>query len=509
MRILLVNPAQEETFFGFSEVVQETGVSGYMPNLALPTLAALTPSDIELTLVDEQVEDVPREGHWDLVGITGYISQSRRMFEIADDFRKRGLLVAIGGPYATLSSATVRPHCDILFTGEAEETWPQFLDDFRRGAWQTQYAASAAAELEQSPLPKIEALKPDAYWVGVVQTSRGCPFSCEFCDVIVYLGRKQRHKSPQRVVTELERLYAAGYRSVFLSDDNFTAARKRAADIMQAVGNWNRRQPERTYFATQLSIDVVRDEQLLELCSWAGLKQAFVGLETPTADALREVKKNQNVRQNMVADVQTLHKNGIMVNGGIITGFDSDTPATFRVLYDFVQAAGFPMVNVNMLHAPEGTPLERRMRDEGRLRGDYAELGSFSTNVVPKQMSLEQLRRGTQWLLNKLYAPQPLLERIASLAEHLPVEREMVVTGARSAAIWQRLLDSYEALGEEYALVPRRAVRHFRGKDTSALMTALIFGRQAIGVMQRRKIYDLGLGQLEEPDFEALAVVPS
>src|SRR5262249_12983214 len=159
----------------------------------------------------------------------------------------------------------------------------------------------------------VSRLRPLAYELGVVQTSRGCPFECEFCDVIVYLGRRQRHKAPGRVVEELEQLYRAGYRSIFLSDDNLTANRRRAAEIMSAVGDWNRWKAESVALYTQLSIDVTRDRDLplLDLCAEAGLKQAFVGIETPNQDALREVHKRQNLRADLVEDVQRIQRRGI------------------------------------------------------------------------------------------------------------------------------------------------------------------------------------------------------
>lgn len=507
-RILLVNPRQHHTFFGFSLVGADLGIPAFMPNLALPTLAALVPDDIDLVVVDEEVEEVPFDEHWDLVGLTGYISQASRMFEIATEFRKRGRLVAIGGPYASLSTATVRPYADVLFTGEAELTWPQFLADWQSGNWQDEYAADGTVTISDSPLPDLSVLRPGGYWIGVVQTSRGCPYQCEFCDVIVYLGRRQRHKEPARVVDELERLYARGYRSVFLSDDNFTSYPHRAERIMEAVRDWNQARDEPVYLATQLSIEVVEHPDLLTLCSDAGLRHAFVGLETPSLDALREAKKGQNLRSPMVEGVHALHRHGIMVNGGVITGFDADTTESFRAVYEFVQDAGFPMVNVNMLHAPEGTPLEARLRADGRLLEGYSEVGAFDTNVVPAQMTLDELKVGTQWLLNKLYAPGPLLERITALASLLPDRPHVVAPDraadlevTRSAQIWRRLLASYAALGDDYARLPRQAVRVFRGKDSSLLLTALVFVRQAIGVIEAQGIYDPALAALDEPVF--------
>ena len=506
MRVLLVSPGQATSLFTFSDVEDITGSRSYMPNLALPTLAALVPSDIDLTIVDEMVEPVGPyyEEDWDLVGITGYITHSKRMFEVADEFRRRGRLVAIGGPYATLSSSTVRPHADILFIGEAEKTWPEFLSEFRYGRWKKEYRAVEAVDINTSPLPDIAKLRNDEYWMGVVQTSRGCPFECEFCDVIVYLGRKQRHKSPESVVIEIEQMYNAGYRAVFLSDDNFTANRKRAYEIVRAIGEWNRSKPERMSFSTQLSIDVVRDPELLRACAEAGLTQAFIGLETPDHTALREVKKRQNLRSDLISDVHTIQSLGVMVQAGMISGFDADTVESFRVQYEFLQRAGIPMVSVTMLNAPEGTPLEKRLIGEQRLAERPMNDFFLSTNVIPKQMSQRQLRYGTQWLLNKVFAPEAFLERVAILGKNLPAAERFEGASPRASVLWRNMIRSYEGLGAEFRHVPREALKRFRGKDTHALGTALIFYKSVVSMLRKEGLWDQELARYEAPDFGSL-----
>jgi radical SAM superfamily enzyme YgiQ (UPF0313 family) len=504
-RVLLVNPLPSLSLYSWPEVGDVTGHPAYIMNIAPPTLAALAPPEVEITIVDEAVEPVSFDGDWDLVGVTGYLTQMRRMCEIADEFRRRGRLVAIGGPYASLSPHVVRPHADILFIGEAEVTWPQFLGDFLSGHWQAEYRSSELVDLQTSPVPRIRKLRPNAYELGVVQTSRGCPFECEFCDVIVYLGRKQRHKQPSRVLDELEQLYAAGYRSIFLSDDNFTANRQRAAATMLAVRDWNRAQPEPVALYTQLSIDVTRDRDLplLDLCAEAGLKQAFVGIETPNADALREVKKRQNLRTDLVADVHRIQSRGIMVQAGMITGFDSDTLETFGHQFQFLQEAGIPMVLLAMLNALDGTPLQRRLAIENRLKPLLLADAALDTNVIPRQMTSRQLLKGTVWLLNKLYAPRNFLERLDVFASQLPSTQP---SARVDAAFWERVARSYAALGSELRDVPIEAARLFRGRDTHGLRTALVFYRSAVGVLRRWGVWDPRQGELPEPDFGAMNV---
>jgi radical SAM superfamily enzyme YgiQ (UPF0313 family) len=508
MKVLLINPKQSISLLTFSEAKDITGCSGYMPNLALPTLAALAPEDIEILTCDENVSCIPYSGDWDLVGITGYITQRSRMFEIADEFRRRGRIVAIGGPYASLSPATVRPHADILFIGEAENTWPQFIADFRAGAWKQEYRAIEPVDIRMSPVPYIAGMSSDDYFMGVVQTSRGCPFECEFCDVIVYLGRKQRHKTPDRVVAELEQLYQNGYRRVFLSDDNFTANRRRAADIMSAVGEWNDTKSAPVSLVTQLSIDVARDQDapLLDLCAAAGLKLAFIGIESPNPEALRDVRKHQNVRADLVSDIRKIQSRGIMVQAGMICGFDTDTTDSFRAQYDFIQETGVPMVALSLLSAPEGTPLEARLLKESRVTSEPLEDIYLHTNIVPKRMTAEELRCGTKWLLNKIYAPEAFLYRLERLADVLPEHHVRTGATREAAEVWQRITESFTRMGPEFASMPRQSIRWFRRKDIDGLAAALTFYKQVVSVLQRWQVWDEKLAQASAPDFSNAGV---
>jgi radical SAM superfamily enzyme YgiQ (UPF0313 family) len=503
-RVLLVNPLPSLSLYSWPDVADVIGRPAYIMNIALPTLVALAPPEVDITIVDEAVEPVPFDADWDLVGVTGYLTQMRRMCEIADEFHRRGRTVAIGGPYASLSPHIVRPHADILFIGEAEVTWPAFLQDFVQGHWQAEYRSAELVDLQSSPIPAIDKLRPLAYALGVVQTSRGCPFECEFCDVIVYLGRKQRYKTPARVLEELEQLYDTGYRSIFLSDDNFTANRQRAAETMLAIREWNQRQAEPVALYTQLSIDVTRDRDLplLDLCAEAGLKQAFVGIETPNADALREAKKRQNLQGDLIRDVHRIQSRGIMVQAGMIAGFDSDTFDTFGQQFEFLQEAGIPMVLLAMLNALDGTPLRQRLANEGRLKPLLLADAALDTNIIPKQMTNRQLLKGTVWLLNKLYAPEHFLQRLRVFADHLPrVSQRLPV----DTEFWERIATSYSSLGPDLRDIPVDSARLFRGHDPHGLKAALVFYRSAVSVLRRWGVWDPRQAALPQPDFRSVA----
>lgn len=503
MRVYLVNPGLQASFWSLSEASDITGKPGYIPNLAPPTLAALTPPDVEVVICDETVEAVDLDLPCDLVGITGYVSQGRRMIELARRFRERGRLVAMGGPYASLSPERCRPHCDVLFTGEAELTWPAFLEDFRAGRHRDHYGQVDKIDFALSPRPRMDLLRNDRYAIGVIQTSRGCPFECEFCDVIVYLGRRIRHKPVPTILAEADTLYGHGYRSIFLSDDNFTVNRKKATEILTALRDWNRERPEPVIFATQLSIDIVRDPDVVALCAAAGLNVAFVGIESPNRRALEEAKKRQNVARDLHASIRELQAQGVCVQAGMIVGFDHDTTDAFREQFEFLQGANVPICSPGMLNAPAGTPLERRLRAEGRLV-DLPDFDHYSgTNILPKQMSVEELRHGTRWLLNRLYHPEHFAARVMGLYEVWP-DSGPVRFGLgleEGAEHYTQLLRAFASMGPEFRRVPLRILRRWTRKPSglNAVFSALLAYKHIVSVMRKLDMWDPALAAAATP----------
>ena len=279
-----------------------------------------------MTICEEYVEEIDFDVDADFIGVTGKVIQGQRMNEVADEFRRRGKTVLIGGPHASLSPEAVRDHCDILIIGELESIAEDFFSDLENGNWKSEYVADKP-DLSTSPLPKFHLYPNDRALSGCVQTSRGCPFECEFCDVIQYLGRAQRHKMVEQIITELDVLYDIGYRAVFLADDNFTVYRKRAKAVLRALADWNAsRKDGPVAFHTQVSIDAARDPEIMRLCGEAGLTRVFIGIETPNEESLRETGKRQNVGINLVDQIQVFLDHGISVTGGMIVGFDHDGP---------------------------------------------------------------------------------------------------------------------------------------------------------------------------------------
>jgi hypothetical protein len=270
--------------------------------------------------------------------------------------------------------------------------------------------------------------------LGALQTSRGCPFECEFCDVIQYLGRNQRHKPIANVLRELDELYAQGYRSVFLADDNFTAYRRRAKELLEAIAWWRRDHP--MDFITQVSIDAARDEELLKMCAAAGLTQVFIGIETPNEESLREAKKRQNLHINLVDEVQRFVDHGIAAIGGMIVGFDADGPDVFQRQFEFAMATAVPVFSLGALVAPDATPLHERIAREGRLvsGGPDVQAVPWSSNIVPRSMTARDLSDGLQRLSNALYAPDAFAERVLRFIETFGRANPDVRAGTIAAA---------------------------------------------------------------------------
>jgi len=421
--IYLINPASDYPSYFGSEVFAAWGVRPAINNadLATTTIAGMLPADFDVLLCEEHITPVDFDAAVDYVGITGKISQRNRMISLAEQFRRRGKTVIMGGPYASLSPDALRPYCDILVRGEVEEIIDLICDDLRTSSWKPEYIGNKA-DLSNCATPKWNQYPNDRARTGTLQTSRGCPFECEFCDVIQYLGRKQRHKPINLVLAELNELYRYGYRSVFLADDNFTVYRSRAKELLAALRDWNDQREEGTVdFSTQVSIDAAKDEELLRMCAEAGLRSVFIGIETPNEDSLIETKKRQNTKVNLVEQVQRFFDYGIYVMGGMIVGFDSDGPDIFRRQYEFAMTASIPILSLGALVAPQATPLHARMKKLGRLEENGVETAAtpWDTNIIPHQMTRTQLIEGIRWLYNSLYRPAALTERISSFVVKL------------------------------------------------------------------------------------------
>ena len=449
--LYLINPKPDFPTYFAADYFAAAGLPSVaqIADLAIPSLAAMAQPYLDVTLCDELIHDVDTRADWDVVGITGKISQVGGMIRWAKHFRDAGKVVVIGGSLATLSPEVLRPHCDVLVKGEIEEIAPQLFSDLASGRFQSEYEGGRP-DMGACSIPRWDLYPNERALIGPLQTSRGCPFHCEFCDVIQYVGRKQRHKPVPLVLAELDELYRHGYRAVFLADDNFTVYRARARELLQAIRDWNLRRAEPVRFFTQLSIDIATDSEMLKLCAEAGLTTVFIGIETPNEDSLRETGKVQNLRTNLVDSVAEFFAHGIAVIGGMIVGFDADTQHTFQTQLDFAQSANIPCFTVGALVAPAATPLRTRLQKDGRIRaGSEAAATPWSTNIVHPTMSGEELIGGLRWLVNRLYSPEAFGDRVQRFVEMLQpcVPRQLQNAPPRRSGR-DIELDLYDLIGE-------------------------------------------------------------
>jgi radical SAM superfamily enzyme YgiQ (UPF0313 family) len=403
VKIYLIAPRNPESFWTFDRVLPSLNKRCIYPNLSLPTVAGLTPREHDIILCDENVESIDFETDADIVGVTGYVIHKKRMFEIIAEFRRRGKFVVVGGPFASLCPEELRGKVDVIFVDEAEYTWPQFLRDYPTGLWQTEYRQDEKPSMLDSPLPRFDLLKVDRYRSMTIQFGRGCPFSCEFCDIIVMYGRRPRTKSVPQVMAEIQEIYRLGLRQIFVVDDNFIGNKREAKALLSAIADWQAANGYAVEFMTEVSLNVAQDDELLRRMKHANFTIIFVGIESPRVASLEETKKHQNIREDILTSVHRIQRAGIQVMAGMIVGFDNDDPSIFEEQFQFIQDARIPISMTGMLNALPKTPLYTRLKGEGRLISESVGDQFVFTNIIPKGMSRLDLYEGYRRLLNRLY----------------------------------------------------------------------------------------------------------
>jgi radical SAM superfamily enzyme YgiQ (UPF0313 family) len=418
--IYMVQPKFPPSYWGMEHFIALTPFQAVFPPLGLLTLAALTPREFPVELCDENAgERVDYATGAQVVCVTGYILQMKRVFEIADRFRALGKTVVLGGPMANLLPQECREHCDVLFEGEAEYTWPRFLRDYAEGRHAQHYVEHDKIHLPDSPPPRLEVLR-GRYAHGIVQCTRGCPFTCEFCDIIVMYGRKMRFKPVEQVLAEVQAWHRLGVMQVFFADDNFVGHRAYAKDLLRALAAWNAKQRRPLAFYTQCSIDMARDEELLGLLREANFISVFIGIESPRKESLAETHKLQNERIDLVAAIHKIQSYNLFISAGMIVGFDNDDEGIFEEQFQFLQKAQIPFAMLSVLLAVPKTPLYARLKAAGRLlrrdpsgRDATHYVGTAGgTNFHPLLMTREELKRGQMALYRRLYEPGAFADRL-------------------------------------------------------------------------------------------------
>jgi radical SAM superfamily enzyme YgiQ (UPF0313 family) len=388
MRTLFIYPEFPKTFWSYEKILQLVNRKVLLPPLGLCTVAALLPQAWEMKLVDRNVRDVSdAELDWaELVIISGMIVQKDDMKAQIARAKERGLPVAVGGPYASSTpDAPELDQADFKILDEGEITLPMFIDALERGEAAGRFSAEGEKpDVTSTPIPRFDLLQLDAYDSMSVQFSRGCPFNCEFCDIIVLYGRKPRTKTPEQLIAELQSLYDLGWRrSIFLVDDNFIGNKRNAKLLLPEIRTW---QEERGYpfsFATEASVDLADDEEMMAMMHDARFESVFLGIETPDEASLETARKVQNTRNPLDAAVDRITANGIRVMAGFIIGFDGEKDGAGRRIVDFVTRTGIPAAMMGMLQALPKTALWARLEQEGRLiQGEDAAKGVNQTNLL-------------------------------------------------------------------------------------------------------------------------------
>jgi radical SAM superfamily enzyme YgiQ (UPF0313 family) len=459
--IVLINPKFEISFWGLEHALRMFGKRAITPVAALPLLAALAPTEHRITLIDENVEpiDFDRCSRADIVGVTGMIVQRRRMREIVTELKRRDVYTIVGGPWVTVKQDYFDGLADVIFVGEADESWPRFLADWSDGHAEKRYEQTERTDMSRLPTPRFDLLKMNRYAFGSVQFSRGCPFLCEFCDIIVMFGRRPRIKSVGQIIAELEALRAQEQMVVFIVDDNFIGNKKAIKKILAETIAWQQANGYPLSFLTEASIDLADDDELMRLMVEANIATVFVGIESPNEESLREARKLQNVRAGgtMVEKVHRIQQAGMEVWAGMIVGFDSDDETIFEAQHKFLDSARISIAMVGMLSAIPSTPLHARLSSAGRL--DFTDNPIFGTNVVPLRMSREALSSGYVQLMADLYHPQAFFKRVDDLYLAGKFEIGRAWHGYAAQHPWQRSVGHFWLWFEACAILARLLLR--------------------------------------------------
>jgi radical SAM superfamily enzyme YgiQ (UPF0313 family) len=426
MKILLVYPQTPDTFWSFKHVLRFVSKQAAFPPLGLLTVAAMLPSHWRLKLVDlnvERLEDAMLR--WaDYVMISAMLIQRESVEEVVARCQALNRPIIAGGPLFTTGHATF-PQIQHFVLGEAEDVLPQLVEDLAHATVRPVYQAADRPDISKVPAPRWDLIRFRHYVTMAVQFSRGCPYDCEFCDIIVMNGRVPRTKSPAQLVNELEILRQRGWKDrVFIVDDNFIGDKKRTKALLREIIRWRTRTRAAMGFLTEASVNLADDPELCDLMVRAGFRKVFVGIETPSVESLQECHKLQNQGRDLVAAVQTLQRAGMEVMGGFIVGFDHDKSDIFKRQFEFIQQSGVVTAMVGLLTALPQTRLYQRLMKEGRIEAESTGNNTDAALNFRPKLNREFLQSGYRELMKKLYEPKAYYQRIRTFLEHHRPSRE-------------------------------------------------------------------------------------
>jgi radical SAM superfamily enzyme YgiQ (UPF0313 family) len=424
LNILLVYPQFPDTFWSFKHALKFVSKKASFPPLGLLTVASMLPENWEKKLVDTNVEMLT-DAHlkWaDYIFLSAMAVQRESAESVIKRCNQMGVAIVAGGPLFTAEHEDFE---DIqhLVLDEAEITLPQFLEDLQNGCAGHIYRSQERPDIAQAPIPSWELINLKKYSGINIQYSRGCPFDCEFCDIVVLNGRVPRTKSREQFIKELDAIYNVGWRGgVFIVDDNFIGnKRKLKEDILPALIDWVEEKKHPFTFLTEASINVADDDELIDLMVRSGFDTLFIGIESPSEESLVECGKFQNRNRDLLSSVKKLQNCGFQIHGGFIVGFDSDIASIFDNMINFIQRSGIVTAMVGLLNAPTGTKLYHRLKKENRLTEKFSGNNTdISMNFVPK-MDYDTLVDGYKRIVNTIYSPKEYYNRVVTfLREYRP-----------------------------------------------------------------------------------------
>jgi radical SAM superfamily enzyme YgiQ (UPF0313 family) len=438
MKILLVYPRYPDTFWSYRHALKFISKKSTFPPLGLLTVAAMLPGDWEKRLVDLNVNSLTDESiKWaDCVFLSAMVVQKESAKEVIARCNKLKTKVVAGGPLFTTGYEDFEG-VDHFVLGEAEVTLAPFLKDLTEGHPQHIYMSDERPDISRTPVPMWSLIDMKHYSGMNLQYSRGCPFDCEFCDIIVLNGHLPRTKDSRQMIAELDALYERGWRgSLFIVDDNFIGNKKKLkTETLPAMVAWSKEKKYPFLFYTEASINLADDEDLMELMVQAGFNRVFIGIETPNDDSLVECNKMQNRNRDLAAAVKKIQRHGFEVMGGFILGFDNDPVSIFSKQIQFIQKSGIVTAMVGLLNAPNGTKLHNRLKNENRLLKNFSgDNTDFSMNFVPK-MKYETLLAGYKNVLDTIYSPRHYYERVVTFLKEYKVRVTPGITKLRMSHI--------------------------------------------------------------------------
>jgi len=414
LKVLMIWPRFPSSFWSFDGILDLVPIETDQPPLGLLTIAALCPKNWTLRLIDRSFDALLNADIlWaDLVMVSGMRVQKDDIRETLLRARALGRRTIVGGPFASSEPDLLLSMADHVVVGELDEVFPEIAADLERGSAQRLYTIKDKPDVSKTPLPRFDLLNIGKYASMAVQFSRGCPFQCEFCDIITIYGRKPRTKSPSQLIAELDALFALGWRDqVFIVDDNFIGNHKLALELAVELAAWQKSRGYPMLFYTEASIDLAQRTELIEAMVQANFFYVFIGIESPSPKSLTEAKKFQNLRRDPLESIRFIQSEGLWVTAGFIIGFDSDTEDIFEQQTDFIERAAIPWAMAGFLQAPPTTPLFDRMLKEGRLIMDTTATSNFDPPNFKTLLPLPVLLQGYRRLLASLYEPSAFYER--------------------------------------------------------------------------------------------------